>query len=48
MIKGNEDYQQLSIGFKDTFNEINAVIAKPTITIEQVMYTLEFFCVCRL
>ena len=42
-LKGSEDYEHLAIGFKDSFNEINEMIANPALTIEGVPYTLEFF-----
>ena len=43
MIKGGEDYEHLAVGFRDIFNEINTVIANPTITIDGKKCTLEFF-----
>ena len=43
VIKGSEDYQHLAHGFKDSFTEINEMIANPALTIEGIWYTLEFF-----
>ena len=43
VIKGSEDYKHLAIGFKDSFNELNEMIANPALTFEGIRYTLEFF-----
>ena len=44
-IKQGENYEDLSEGFRDVLDAINAHIRNPMITIKGVVYTLEFFCV---
>ena len=45
-IRGQEDYQTFVDGFRDMFASINSYLADPVITIDNVNYTLEVFCVC--
>ena len=43
-IKGDETYEQLSVGFKDVFDDINQYLENPIFTTEEDnKYTLEFF-----
>ena len=43
-IKGDETYEQLSVGFKNVFDDINQYLENPLFTTEEGnKYSLEFF-----
>ena len=42
-IKATENYENVSVGFANTFNEINQLIYHPTLTINGIDYEVEFF-----
>jgi len=42
-IKATENYENISVGFANAFNEINQLIDNPTLTINGIDYKVEFF-----
>ena len=40
-MNAHEDYEVISTGMEEVMNQINALIAKPQIEIDDVLYTLE-------
>jgi len=45
VIKANETYQNISIGFKDVIDAINSLVHVPVLIIDDEIYELEFFFV---
>ena len=42
-IKAAENYQNLSVGFKNIFYEVNRLIQNPELMIDGIIYELEFY-----
>ncbi len=43
VIRADESYENLSTGFGEVTDDLNALLENPTITIDAVQYRLEFF-----
>lgn len=43
MIKATENYENLSVGFRDVFADINELITNPVMTINEVDYEIIFY-----
>ena len=42
-IKAAENYENVSVGFRNIFYEVNRLIENPTLTIDGIIYNLEFY-----
>jgi len=46
VLKMQEEYENLALGFEECFQQVNTIINNPVIEIEEKTYELTFFMCC--